>query len=510
MQTDRVKDRRAGRVMDLRTLLDRAVGSGVSPPEAAGVQVRDVCDDSRVARPGSLFVAVAGTRANGAVFADDAASRGAVAIVTDGEVSVGRGLAVVKVKDARRALARLAAVFHGLDRIQADGGLSVTGITGTNGKSTVAYMVRSILGAAGEPVALLGTIEYDLVGRAMRAELTTPGPVLLTRHLVEAHASGARHVVMEVSSHSLDQRRTDGIRFSAAVFTNLTQDHLDYHETREDYLEAKRRLFADLPRDAVAVVNGDEPASERIVEGCRARVIRYGFGDSADVRGRVLEAGRGGSRFVVSYRGEDMEVRTTLAGQYNVSNALAAASVGWAMAVEPSTIARGLSALSRVPGRLERVDCGTLGFDVFVDYAHTDDALKNVLGAVRPLTRGALWCVFGCGGDRDRTKRPLMAKAVAAGSDRFVVTSDNPRTEDPAAIIADIEAGLTGADRARSVTLPDRAAAIGRAIDELLPGDTLVIAGKGHEDYQILGTEKVHFDDVETAREAVELRKSKG
>lgn len=497
-----------------------------------------VCDDSRDVTPGALFVAVAGTRASGAAFVDDAVARGAVAIVADGDIkragrrqadgsghaatlrtgaagaTVEAGPVAILVPDARRALARLAAVFHGLDQVQADGGLAVTGVTGTNGKTTIAYMLRGLLRAAGRPTAMLGTIEYDLVGRRMSANLTTPGSVALTRHLIEAHAAGARHVVMEVSSHSLDQRRTDGIRFSTAIFTNLTQDHLDYHRTREDYLRAKQGLFDGLARDAVAIVNADEPASEKVVVNCRARIIRYGICKPADIRARIIEEGPSGGRFAFvcegACRGVAFEARTQLVGRHNVSNAVAAAAAGWAMGLDVEAIQRGLAALTHVPGRLERVETGLLGFDVFVDYAHTDDALKNVLRAVRPLTRGRLWCVFGCGGDRDRTKRPLMARAVAEGADAFIITSDNPRTEDPLAIIAEIERGLTVEDQARAMVVPQRAEAIHRAIGLLEPGDMLVIAGKGHEDYQILGTEKVHFDDVEVARAAIERRQAEG
>jgi UDP-N-acetylmuramoyl-L-alanyl-D-glutamate--2,6-diaminopimelate ligase len=482
-----------------------------------------VCDDSRRVVHGALFVAVTGTQACGATYAGEAAYRGAAAIVAETDVAVDRswtpearagagGPVVVKVPDARHALARLAAAHFGLDRIQDDGELAVTGVTGTNGKTTVAYMLRSILRAAGRPVAMLGTIEYDLVKRRMPADLTTPGPIALTRYLTEAHAAGGRYVVMEASSHSLDQRRTEGIRFSTAIFTNLTQDHLDYHRTEEEYLRSKQRLFDVLGPDAVAVVNADEPASERMVENCKARVMTFGLTGPADVRGQVAgpnEPGAGAStRFVLDYQGQRMEISTQLVGRHNILNALAAAAGGLAMGLDIGAIERGLAGLAHVPGRLQRVSTGDLGFEVYVDYAHTEDALRNVLRAVRPLARGRLWCVFGCGGDRDRTKRPLMARAVAEGADAFIITSDNPRTEDPLAIIGDIERGLSGKDRSRAMTVPDRARAIDRAIDLLSPGDVLVIAGKGHEDYQILGSERVHFDDVEVAGAAIAQRQA--
>lgn len=513
LSTIRTEDR----TLDLRELLTRALGADAAPAEAHRLPIHHLCDDSRQVRTGSLFVAIGGTQKDGASFAGEAAARGAAAIVSDREITLPDAGTraresslpiIVKVPDARHALAKLSAAFFGLDRIQADGGLEVIGVTGTNGKTTVSYMTRSILQAEHRRVALLGTIEYDLVGRRMRAELTTPGPIELSRHLIEAHEAGARHAVMEVSSHGLDQHRTDGVTFSTAIFTNFTQDHLDYHGTSEAYLRAKRRLFDGLSSDAVAVVNADEPACEQIVEHCRARVVRYRMNEPSDVSGRIVQVDGTGGRFVLEHRGEEFEIRTRLAGRHNTVNALAAATAGLAMGLDASSIQRGIADLAFVPGRLQRLDTGALGFNVFVDYAHTDDALRNVLRAARPLTRGKLWCVFGCGGDRDRLKRPLMARAVAQRADAFILTSDNPRTEDPLAIIAEAEQDLLPEDRQRALTVPDRAEAIAEAVRRLSPGDTLVIAGKGHEDYQILGTRKVHFDDVEVAREAIQRREA--
>ena len=499
---------RDGATMPLASLLRRALGTDAPVPK--DVRITDICSDSRKAAPGALFVALPGTKADGATFIADALGRGAAAVVCEQRATVPAGATAIRVADARVALAKLAAVFCGLDRLQSEGELTAVGITGTNGKSTTAFMVRAILRASGRSAGLLGTIEYDLVGRKLGADLTTPDCVTLTRHLVEAHRAGARHVVMEVSSHSLDQRRTDGVVFNTAVFTNLTQDHLDYHGTLDNYLLAKRRLFDVLAADDSALVNADDPASARLIEHCKARVRRYGLAADADIRAEILAEDISGTRFALHEGGRSFEIRTPHIGRHNVYNSLAAAAVGLALGIEPEAIQRGLGGLRHVPGRLQRVPTDGLGFDIFVDYAHTDDALKNVLGAVRPVTRGRLWCVFGCGGDRDRTKRPKMARATAECADHFVVTSDNPRTEDPLAIIREIETGLTAADRSRGRTEPDRAAAIGWAIDQLAPGDTLVIAGKGHEDYQILGTTKIHFDDAEVAAAAVERRRNGG
>jgi len=490
----------------LASLVGDALGAESVPPDGTHLMIADICDDSRKITPGSLFVAVAGTKARGAAFANEAVTKGAVAVVTDVDIELGPDARVIKVPDARIALAALAATFYGLKRLQDDGRLRVIGITGTNGKSTTAFMLRNILRAAGRKAGLFGTIEYDLGSRTETAGLTTPDAITLTKGLVQAHAAGAGHVVMEVSSHSLDQRRTDGVRFSTAIFTNLTQDHLDYHRTREEYLRAKKRLFDVLSKDAVALVNVDDDSSEGIVADCQARVLRYGIDRPADCRARVLEEGRSGSRFVLERAAGPFEIFTPMVGRHNTANALAAASAALGMGLEPKAIQRGLADLNHVPGRLQPVDTFDLGFGVYVDYAHTDDALRNVLRAVRPLTQGKLWCVFGCGGDRDQSKRPLMARAVAELADAFVITSDNPRTEEPLAIIADIERGLSPEDRARSVTEPDRTCAIGYAISRLAAGDTLVIAGKGHEKYQILGTEKMHFDDVEVAEGALRRR----
>ena len=490
-------------VMPLLDLLQRSLGESFRPAQLPNILIRDVCHDSRSVGSGALFVAVAGTLTDGAGFVTDAVRRGAVAIVSNRDISVPGDTVLVTVDDARAAVSRLAACFFGLDRIQADGGLRAIGITGTNGKSTVGYMIRAILQAARSPTALWGTIEYDLLKRRIHGNLTTPDPIDLVRQMVEARAAGAQCAVMEVSSHSLDQRRTAGIRFSAAVFTNLTQDHLDYHGTIEAYLRAKNRLFRSLGTEAVAVVNADDPASAGILDGCKAPVSRFGLGDDADVRAVVLSETAAGGRFMIQYRGERVEARTPLVGRHNISNALAAAAAALALGVDLETIRQGLSVLHCVPGRLQRLDTGQRGFEVFVDYAHTDDALRNVLGALRPLTPGRLWCVFGCGGDRDRAKRPLMARAVAEGADAFVITSDNPRTEDPLAIMDEIRQGLSARDAERAQTEPDRAKAIAWAIEHLAPGDTLLIAGKGHEDYQILGEHKQHFDDVETATEAI-------
>ncbi len=488
----------------LSNLLRKALGI-----EAGGddVQIKDVCSDSRRVTPGALFVALAGTKTDGSRFIADALSRGAAAVICESTPEQTQGKRVYCVADARVALARLSAVFFGLERLQTVGEMIAIGLTGTNGKSTTAYLVRSVLAADGFKSGLLGTIEYDLVGRKLSAELTTPDCVTLTKHLVESHQHGARFAVMEVSSHSLDQRRCDGVCFTVAVFTNLTQDHLDYHGTLDNYLLAKRRLFDELDPSAWAIVNADDPAVDRMVEKSSAHVMRYGLGPKADLRAEILDESIGGTRMRLHRRQRPpLEISTPLIGRHNVYNVLAAVGVGIVVGVEDEVIVRGVADMRHVPGRLQRVDTRGAGFEIFVDYAHTDDALRNVLGAARPLTSGKLWCVFGCGGDRDRSKRPKMARAVTECADRFIITSDNPRTEDPLAIIREIEAGVSQDGKSRGQTEPDRAKAIAKAVSSLQPGDTLIIAGKGHEDYQIIGTTKTHFDDVEVATAAVAAR----
>jgi UDP-N-acetylmuramoyl-L-alanyl-D-glutamate--2,6-diaminopimelate ligase len=494
----------------LGDLVRDAMGPQIAVPHGHDIEIRDVCIDSRQVKPGSLFVAVPGTKAHGITFARQAFERGAVAIVTDVANAPEQDGIFIRVPDSRVAAARLAASLHGLREIQSRGGLTMIGVTGTNGKSTSTYMMREMIRAAGRSAALLGTIEYDLVNRKLASDLTTPDAVTLARHLVEAHHAGARYGVMEVSSHSLDQRRTDGIEFSVGIFTNLTRDHLDYHATFDDYLFAKRRLFDDLGENATAIVNAHDSAADRMVEHCRAKVVRFGFDESADVRGRILHEDANGTRFALTSGKDSIELHLPLVGRHNVMNALCSAAAALALGFDLPTVARGLEKLPQVPGRLQKVSAPGMDIAVFVDYAHTDDALRNVLTAIKPLTRGRLWCVFGCGGDRDKLKRPLMAKTVACNADAFIITSDNPRTEDPLAIIEQIKAGLGTQESARGSVQPDRAKAIHDAISQMKTGDSLIIAGKGHENYQIVGTTKHHFDDLEVATAAIGHRRKQG
>lgn len=464
-----------------------------------------VCDDSRRVRPGSIFVALAGSKADGRCFVADALAKGA-AVVLGEQLVAGRGQGggdaalIANVRDARAALTTLALRWHGLGE---DGcrGLALAGITGTNGKSTSAYMTAAILRAAGMKCGMLGTVEYDLCGRSVAAPMTTPGPLELAGYLRECVDAGAAAVVMEVSSHALDQKRTEGLRFAAAAFTNLTGDHLDYHGTFENYAAAKARLFAGLDPTATAVVNCDDPSHTVMIEHCRARVVKFGLDRAADIQAVITRSTSQGTSYRMRIAGRELVLENALVGRHNVYNALTAAGLARALGVDPDTIATGLASLKHVPGRLQRVACASPA-DVFVDYAHSDDALRNVLSVLKPLTRRRLILAFGCGGDRDSTKRPRMAKVAAEFADVIVVTSDNPRSEDPRAIIDDILTGFDAETRSRVMVEPDRALAIRAALAAAQDGDVVLLTGKGHEDYQIIGERRIHLSDVELAMEA--------
>ena len=425
-------------------------------------------------------------------------------VVVDRPVPVPSPAIRILVDDTREALARLAAVFYGL-RGAGTGRPRLVGVTGTNGKTTVAWLLRSILQADGNRTALLGTIEYDLLGKRQPAPLTTPDPLTLCRHLGAVRDAGADFAVLEVSSHALDQRRTDGLTFTVGVFTNLSGDHLDYHGSMEAYRAAKRRLFESLAEDAVAVVNRDDPTADQMTSGIRSPVLTFGIdAPKVDVRARIEAMDSRGTRFVLQGRSFETPMQCFLPGRHNVMNALTAAATAEALGLTPDAIRAGIERTAGVPGRLQRVTPDDCPFVVLVDYAHTDDALRNVLDALRPLTDGRLVCVFGCGGDRDRGKRARMAAVVESIADVAYVTSDNPRTEDPQIIIAEIRGGFGSRPECRIKIQVDRGRAIAAAINEARAGDTVLIAGKGHEDYQLVGDRVLHFDDAEAARACLE------
>lgn len=497
------------RLMPLEALL-----AGIAPlPDERwrSVQVRGVYDDSRQVRPGGLFVAVPGTQVDGSSFIPDALARGAVAIV-GARVEPDDHAACIVVPDARAALARLAMRWYGLDG--PDGvGLQLLAVTGTNGKTTTAYLTRSVLETAGLRCGMIGTVACELGTRSLPGHLTTPGVLALAGMLREAVDAGLAALVMEVSSHALDQQRTSGLSFAAAAFTNLTQDHLDYHGTLEAYGQAKARLFEQLATDGAAVINIDDAFGSTLAKRQAGRVISYALDRAADLTARAVRTTCTGTSYRLRCDGAEVAVRSALIGRHNVYNALAAAGLARALEIPPHPIAAGLSAVRCVPGRLERI-AGIADFDVLVDYAHTPDALERVCAALHALAKRRLIVVFGCGGDRDRGKRPLMGQAAARHAHAVIITSDNPRSEDPRAIIDDILEGLDAKTRSRVLVEPDRRAAIAAALAAARPGDLVLIAGKGHEDYQLVGTQRNAFDDRqvvrEVARELGKLREEEG
>jgi len=473
--------------------------------QSGNPDVSSVEYDSRRVKPGCLFIAMGGESNDGNQFIDQAIAAGAVAVVTDSLAQQARpGVAWALVPRGRRALARVSANFYKKPAER----IAFTGITGTNGKSTTAFLLESILQAAKRKSALIGTIEYRVAGKILPAPHTTPEALELNRIFSEALGSGATDAVMEVSSHALAQERVYGVPFDVAVFTNLTRDHLDYHRTMDEYFAAKRVLFegcgTDPPR--AVVTNADDEYGARLADFSRKRssvVLRYGW-QQGDLHVEKVEITTRGTRFDLITREEKIPVFSALIGRVNVYNILAAAGAGYARGCSAASIAVGIDRLTCVPGRFERVDCGQ-PFTVVVDYAHTDDALRNLTALARELVSGAkgrVLTVFGCGGDRDRKKRPLMGEAAGRGSDFVVLTSDNPRTEDPVAIINDAVVGLQKTGVKYTVE-PDRRKAIALAIGEARPGDIVLLAGKGHEKVQVTREGSLPFDDLEVAREAL-------
>jgi len=500
--------------MNLDTLLDNLPvvlrrGDGAT-------DITDVTDDSRRATPGCLFIARAGTDADGNAFIADAVQRGAVAVLAQRQpADLPDHVASLNSPIVDQALAgRIAERFFGEPSKQ----LKVIGITGTNGKTTTAFLVRHLLSVAGVRCGMIGTIfNDDGSGEPVTAQLTTPGAVELSRTLDRMVANGCGAAVIEMSSHALQQGRVDALDIDVAVFTNLTGDHLDYHRDLDEYATAKARLFALLKPDAWAVLNVDSPHADRMLQDCRAHVLRCTMADAGDrdaeCAARVTALAADFSEAILDGPWGSLSVKLPLVGRHNVTNALQSAAAATAVrTADRKHLRRGLETAPAVPGRLEPVRIDTEAKSpprlptVLVDYAHTHDALENVLLALRPLTKGKLIVVFGCGGDRDRTKRPKMAHVACKLADRVIITSDNPRNEDPLAIITQIRAGIPSEAAARVSTEPDRAAAIHDAVGMARDKDVVLIAGKGHEDYQILADRTIHFDDREQAARALQDR----
>ncbi len=463
-------------------------------------RMHSVCIDSRLVKSGDIFVAVKGTTYDGHDFIAQAIANGAKYIVCE-RTGHCKGSQVIIVDDSSQAAAILAQAAGGNPASK----LTSLAVTGTNGKTTVAYLVRSIIQTAGEKCGLIGTIIYDTGSGISQANLTTPDCLDIAEAQSQMVKAGAKYMVIEASSHALAQNRLAAINFKAATFTNLGGDHLDYHKTKKDYLAAKAKLFKGLSSDATAILNKQSPEAKQIAQKTNAKILWYAIDESADITAHIESMDINGTVFTLEFAGQSFIVRTPLLGRYNVSNSLAAAGLCLAASFDLQTIAAGLSSLQTIPGRLEKIDFDG-DFTVLIDYAHTDDALKNVLSTLKPLCKGRLIVVFGCGGDRDRTKRPRMAAVTEKLADFVIVTSDNPRTERPEDIIGEIVAGFENPTSEKITFEADRKKAIELAIKTATKDDIVLIAGKGHETYQIIGTQKIDFDDKKIAQEFLERR----
>ena len=473
---------------------------GLDPGAGPGPAVRSLAYNSQRVEPGAVFFAIEGGQSDGHRFIPQALERGAVAVVSQRPAPEGFALPWVQVPAVRRALSDAARAFYG----HPERSLRLIGITGTNGKTTTAFLIESIFHAAGARIGLFGTIEYHVAGKTVPAPNTTPESLDLVSYLAEVQSAGDPAAAMEVSSHALQQERVWGLPFAAAVFTNLTRDHLDYHHTMEEYFRAKRRLFEGLGTQPpeLAVINLDDAWGRLLLEPGPRRVLTFGSDSSAGVYPRRFSSDASGLKAAVATPQGSLEIASALVGRPNLMNILAAVAVAQGLGLKPESIEGGISALAAVPGRFERVQAGQ-PFLVAVDYAHTDDALRNVLSAAREFTRERLIVVFGCGGDRDRSKRAPMGEAAGLLSDLVVLTSDNPRGEDPLLIMNDALVGLQRTGKTYLLEV-DRRAAIRSALERARAGDVVVIAGKGHETYQVLKDRTIAFDDRQVAREALQ------
>jgi len=469
------------------------------PAELADREVEDIDYDSRRIRPGALFFAFAGQRADGRRFAAEALQRGAVAAVSEGPPPEGFTGPWVEVEHGRQAMGLACRNLWG-ERIRP---VRITGVTGTNGKTTFTFLLDSILRSAGHVTALVGTVQHCVAGRILPSQNTTPESADLYRIFAELAAKGGSHAIMEVSSHALALGRVHGLPFHCAVFTNLTQDHLDFHQTMENYFAAKQLLFTGegAPPPAFAVVNWDDPYGAALRLAPESSLLSYGIEQPATIRATDVKVSPQGLEFSVHTPNGCFPVRSPLTGRFNVYNILAAWGAAQALGVAPEEITAGVQKCAAIPGRFERVDLGQ-PFTVVVDYAHTSDALRKLILAARDLGPRRVITLFGCGGDRDPRKRPKMGREAATLSDVVVLTSDNPRSEDPQAILDQIRAGIPDSD-VPCIVEPDRKAAIRKALEMAGPGDIVLLAGKGHETYQILADRTIPFDDREVAREVL-------
>jgi len=484
---------------------DEPVGFAQMGKESDPV-LEGIAYDSRKVSQNSVFVCISGFNVDGHKFIPDAIARGARVIVAEKKQTVPRDITLVIVQDSRIALARISAEFYGYP----DRKLRVIGVTGTTGKTTTTYLIKSILEKYGRKAGLIGTIVYQIGTNLISSQRTTPESLDLEIMFRDLLKTGAHYAVMEVSSHSLMLHRVDCIEFDQAIFTNLGLDHLDFHNTMEEYLNAKVKLFRHLStfkekENKFAIVNLDDPHSREVLEAASAKKITYGFSEKAQVYAKPLSMDIGGITFELFTPEGTRQINMKLTGKFNIYNALAATASAMAEGIPLNTIKEGIEAVESVPGRFEIIKGKE--FNVIVDYAHTPEALRDLLIASRALTRKRLIVVFGCGGERDRSKRPLMGEIAARLGDCCILTSDNPRREDPMRILLDVESGIQKVkSRGEYYTFIDRGEAIQKACAEARKGDLVVIAGKGHETYQLLGDKAIHFDDRETVRKILKVK----
>lgn len=472
-----------------------ATGFRAGPADA---EIKGVTSDSKAVKNGFMFVAVKGWRADGHRFIKEAIDRGAKAVVFQEQalrLPQSRRVSFIQVADTRKALAKLASDFCGTPSAR----MKVVGITGTNGKTTTSYLIEAILKEAGFMPAVIGTVNYRFKDKVVPSKNTTPGPVELQSILSGMLKAGVNYVVMEVSSHALHQARTEGIRFHSAVFTNLTQDHLDYHGSLEEYFQAKARLFRHIDSKATAVINHDDAYGRRFKDLTPAQIITYSAAGQADVCAQDIEFDMSGTVFTLCFGAKKAKLNSRLIGRHNVYNVLAACAFALKEGLDPAVIKSAVEKFSLVPGRLERIDFKG-DFSVFVDYAHTHDAISCAINALRQVSGNRVIVVFGCGGDRDKTKRPKMGSVVSELADYAIITNDNPRSEDPAGIIEDIKSGI---DKDNFCVIPDRRQAIRRSLSIAKEGDIVLVAGKGHENYQVLKDKTIDFDDREVIRKCL-------
>ena len=487
--------------MKLKNLLKNL--AGVKKVEGkASVEIKGLACDSKAIKDGFLFVVLKGSRFNGSDFIDEAIDRGASAVMLEpankDSHTFNRGATFIYVDDVKHALSHISMAFYG----DLSAKMCLIGVTGTNGKTTTTYLLESLLDKLGKKTGVIGTINYRFGARSIPALNTTPGILDLYSLLSGMYKKGIKTCVIEVSSHSLEQGRVDTLHFDMAVFTNLTHEHMDFHKNMKNYIASKAKLFSKIKKGGFAVINTDDPYSGVIIKKAasekKAAVVTYGINTGSDIKAKNIDFSSAGLSFDLCYKGNETAINSRLIGRHNVYNILAAGACGIVMGMDTQKIALVMKEASAPPGRLEKIDCGQ-DFSVFVDYAHTENGMENVLRALRELEPGRLIVVFGCGGDRDKAKRPNMGRVSSELSDKIYITSDNPRSEDPMSIIAEIKKGIV-AGRNNFVVEEDRFKAIDSALKEAKKGDIVLVAGKGHETYQVLKNVILPFDDRKAVR----------